>query len=136
MIQDYHKGIDDTDSTHIEDFVYGIDWSIIRPELSGDEIASEKHSHFRTYMDMVQSGTPINIHFHVFEPDQFKSLIDAATNDDRIDLQFDLVELVPEFPDIDPNGFLAVLKNRKRINPVKKVENFIRSKVQSSFPVK
>lgn len=110
MIEDYLTGKDDTDDTHIEDFVFGIDWDEIQPGLLGEEAHKHKCANAQHHKNECLAGNEINIHFHVFEPSNFVALIDLCVLDPKISFSMRMVKVVERFPESVPNGFLVILQ--------------------------
>lgn len=110
MIEDYIAKVDDTDSTHIDDFVFGIDWTEITPGLSEDELAIQRKANAGYHRDQSSQGLEINIHFHVFEPENFTGLLELAGKNNSLPLNLKIVRIVEQFPAPDLNGFLAILQ--------------------------
>lgn len=110
MIHDYLEGVDDTDPTHIEDFIYGIDWTVVQPDSDPANHDAERKLHHDHHLEKSQKGEEINIHFHVFEPENFQALVAACRAHPQVPWNLELIRVEPQFPDAYRNGFLAVLK--------------------------
>ena len=110
MIDDYIAETDDTDSTHIDDFVFGIDWKEITPGLTEKERTIQQKTNAEYHHSQSSQGIEINIHFHVFEPENFVGLLDLASQNESLNLNLKLVRIVEQFPAPDLNGFLAILQ--------------------------
>ena len=134
MIDDYRAGTDDVDATHIDDFIDGIDWREIRPDLDEAEIRSTQEAHRRAYHAQVKRGEGINIHFHVFDSRSFRGLIAALQRDRSAGFKLELIEIVERFPDEARNGFLAVLRKKGRDHWGHRVRHWWRGRGNADYP--
>lgn len=114
MIDDYLNDVDDTDPTHIDDFVYGIDWSEFSPSDSPDEARLKREELAQSYRLATSRNDIINIHFHVFTKDSVLDLITTVNQDDRVPISWSIEATVTRFPEETPNGILIVLRKRMR----------------------
>ena len=85
MIDDYLNNVDDTDPTHIEDFVYGVEWSEFAPSDTSDESKENRDELAQSYRLPPERKNIINIHFHVFTKDSLLDLI-KSVNQDNLNL--------------------------------------------------
>lgn len=114
MIQDYRHQVTQCDGTHIEDFVYNVDWKDFSPSTPEAKVAEEREALSRSYQKEIASGSEINIHFHTFEPDTMVELLKRAN--EVLPLNggsIALLRLEPVFPSSRPDGFLVVAKINK-----------------------
>jgi len=73
-----------------------------------------KQAEFKgTLHGAVRSGQEINIHFHVFEPDSVRALIEQMKQHPATRCRWTLVGFAEQFPDDNPNGILAVIRADK-----------------------
>jgi len=138
MIEDFLKDVDDTDPTHIEDFIYGIDWAAVHPDSDPANREAERKLHHDHHLGKSQNGEEINIHFHVFEPENFRMLISACFEHPRVPWALELVRMESEFPDTAPNGFLAVLRKRaaKRRGILSRAKRVLQRAAYPSYPIR
>ena len=113
MIGDYLANVDDNDTTHIDEFVYGIDWEQITPGLSAQELNAQQQANAAYHHDRAAQGLEVNIHFHVFEPTNFKTLIELCNASTQVPVNMELIAIEERFPEPHLNGFLAVLRTTK-----------------------
>ncbi len=113
LFLDYSKGITDSDATHIDDFVENVEWSEFSPSTAHEDIPGKKSALKKTYYDAVNAGQIINIHFHVFEPDNARELFRRIATDPLTRLKLVVEDFEERFPEENPNGFLIVLRSRK-----------------------
>ncbi len=116
MIADYIEKKTPVDGTHIDDFVENIDWSRYSPTTSAEGRPKAKQDLRQLYWATVNSGSEINIHFHVFEPNNLRGLIEALKWHPDLRLKWKLVDLEEQFPEENPIGILAVIRVRKSFN--------------------
>lgn len=117
LLADFRAGTTACDATHIDDFAFGIDWSLYQPGAKPEEIPGRRVGLARGLRAAVDRGEDINLHFHTFEPSNLRELLvtlarppaDAAVPR----LHWELVDLVDAFPAASPNGVLAVLRVHK-----------------------
>ncbi|HUG10127.1 MAG TPA: methyltransferase domain-containing protein [Opitutaceae bacterium] len=115
MLDDYRNGTTQSDATHIDDFVYGVDWATFSPATDPANEKSARDELATTYHRSVAAGLEINIHFHTFEVSSGVALIEAGNLESLWDGAIEVVEKVEEFPSSNPNGFLVVARVHKRI---------------------
>lgn len=113
MVQDFRNRTTQVDGTHIDDFTFGVDWSLFSPATPTERVEQERADLARSYRERIAQGLEINIHFHTFEPGTMVALLEAANKvvgiPDRI-----RVEAVHErFPMDNPIGFLVVARVKK-----------------------
>jgi len=107
----------------------------VRPEDKPEDRDAIRREHRDRYLEATGRGAEINIHFHVFEPDQFAALVETANARPEVDLRLRAVEIVPDFPSETPNGFLAVLRNEKRESPLAPLSRLLRRLACKTYPV-
>lgn len=112
MWKDYLNGTNQSDPTHINEFVTGVDWSMYRPEIAEDRIESEQAAEQDQYHHAIRNRVEINIHFHVFEPGNLVKLVQLVAERKR--LHWEILTCRDGFPNTCPNGVLLVVKVSKR----------------------
>ena len=113
ILDDYLALTTQSDSTHIDEFVYGVDWAQYSPSTNPKNVSAARDDLAKLYHGAVQNGGPINIHFHTFESSNIKQVISIG-NERGVWNGSMVIDLVCEgFPDSCPNGFLVVAKVRK-----------------------
>jgi SAM-dependent methyltransferase len=110
LLEDYERGMTAADATHIDEFVNELDWSRYRPDIPAENLPAEKTLLARGMHEAVGRGEEINIHFHTFEPSNFKELIETLDDWPRYRVSWELLDLVDGFPAASPNGILAVIR--------------------------
>lgn len=113
MLEDYQRGTTQSDGTHIDDFVYGVDWRRFSPATPPSEEKAARDQLAQTYRGAVDAGREINIHFHVFESATGRALIEAGNRARIWPGRMDIVEVQERFPDSNPIGFLIVARVHK-----------------------
>ncbi len=135
MIDDYLNQTDDTDPTHIEDFVYGVDWAEFSPDDAPEVAMKNRDELAQSYKLATARKDIINIHFHVFTEESLLDLIKSVNQDNRIPCRWTIEETVSRFPDETPNGILVVLRksaHRFRLSLFKQVRN---KRLHPNFPL-
>ena len=113
MLADFRNGVTQSDATHIDDFVYGLDWSMYSPGTPrGSEMAAREEL-ASVYRRSVAAGLEINIHFHVFESSSLTGLIELGNREGVWRGSIDVVDVAEAFPESNPIGFLVVARVRK-----------------------
>ena len=135
MVDDYLKNTTDCDPTHIDDFVFGIDWKDFAETTDEAELEALKQSHAASYREQIERGDEINIHFHVFTPGNFRSLISDAPQKGDIPYDWDIVAFEERFPDECQNGILAILRKRSKTKWRRPLPAAIRRLANPSFPM-
>jgi SAM-dependent methyltransferase len=113
MLHDFRAGVNQVDGTHIDDFVFGIDWNTFSPGTALNDRDEARSSLAKTYRSSVEAGLEINIHFHTFEPESATELIEIGNRECIWHGRLEIREVVERFPSSNPNGFLIVAKVRK-----------------------
>ena len=116
LIEDFEKEVGDNDPTHIDDFIFNVDWALFSPATSERDVEKDRHTLREKYLAATRARLSINIHFHTFEPASFFQLIQQANTKKVWTGRLRVVALVSEFPGSNPNGFLVVaqvFKSRK-----------------------
>ncbi|MDX2186558.1 MAG: class I SAM-dependent methyltransferase [Opitutaceae bacterium] len=113
MLEDYRRGVTASDSTHIDDFVFNVDWSTFAPDLPPERVPEEQRAAAERYHASVKANLEINIHFHVFRPDSVRELLFRASESGYLYGEIEVVEIAERFPEGNPNGILAVARVKK-----------------------
>jgi SAM-dependent methyltransferase len=113
FLEDYRRGVTQSDGTHIDDFVYGLDWSQFSPSTRAEAVQGERDELASRYRRSVEAGLEINIHFHVFDSAVARSLIDLGNREGLWPGRIEILRIEESFPGSNPNGFLVVARVRK-----------------------
>ncbi len=135
MLEDYANGIDDSDPTHIHDFIYGIDWKEIYPESPKTGYEAQKSEHYNHYLDATSRGEPIDIHFHVFDSENTIELFERMKSTDSIDVDWSIEDYRNHFPSEDPNGILVVLKKKLRFSAISRISSIYQKLIFRNYPI-
>lgn len=114
MLADFERNTTAVDATHIDEFVDEVDWLTYSPATKQEDVPRAKAELKATYHRAVDAGNEINIHFHVFEPENVCNLVMALAQYPGTRFRWTLVDQAERFPADNPNGFLAVIRVRKR----------------------
>ena len=115
LIQDYQRRTTQVDATHIDEFVYGIDWSLFSPATPPEEVPAAQTALITGYRQAIRQGTEINIHFHTFEPASVASLFACTAELGLPPDSLQVIALHEAFPASNPNGILVVARIHKPI---------------------
>jgi SAM-dependent methyltransferase len=113
MLDDFNNRVSQVDATHIDDFVYGVDWAAFSPSTPPAEESEARDKLASVYRDSVKAGLEINIHFHTFESGNVLDLFRIGNRERVWEGRIEAVEVVEAFPDSNPIGFLVVARVRK-----------------------
>ncbi len=113
MWQDYLNQVTQSDGTHIDEFVDQVDWSMYRPESSTETVSQEQEQLRSELKSDAANGKELNIHFHVFERENFRELIDLVSL--RKKFTWKVMGFTHGFTDESPNGILIVIRVNKGI---------------------
>lgn len=113
LLEDYRAHVAQRDPTHIDDFVSGINWAEFAPGKS----EAEREAYRRALREATDQGLDINIHFHTFEAESFAEIVACTNREAGLPWRYRLLDIVPQFPQTMPNGFLAVLRVHKPAIP-------------------
>ena len=114
IIEDFRKGVTQSDATHIHDFAFNVDWSDFSPQTPPDKVTEARETLFTQYTQSIADGGETNIHFHTFEPQNMLELMLRCS--DVLPLNGGRIELIrfeAPFPTSRPDGFLIVAKVHK-----------------------
>lgn len=114
MLTDSRNRVTQSDGTHIDDFVYGIDWGMFSPSTPPTQVKTARDDLASLYRRSTDAGLEINIHFHTFESENAVELIQMGNREKLWPGKIELVEVVEKFPSSNPNGFLVVARVSKR----------------------
>ncbi|HZZ20886.1 MAG TPA: methyltransferase domain-containing protein [Opitutaceae bacterium] len=113
LLEDFRRGVTQSDATHIDDFVFGVDWGMFSPATGQDAAEGEQKSLAAIYHRSVEAGLEINIHFHVFSSEVLMGMIEMGNRERIWPGRIDVVRVEESFPSSNPNGFLIVARVRK-----------------------
>jgi len=113
MIADFQATVTQCDGTHIDDFVYGVDWRMFSPGTPADEQPGAQRTLAETYRHAVDHNSEINIHFHTFEPATLRAFVEEGNRRALWPAYIEILEMAEPFPSDNPNGILLVGKVHK-----------------------
>jgi SAM-dependent methyltransferase len=116
MMEDFARGTNVSDGTHISDYVDNLDWARWNPSATPDENAAKREELRQAYTAAVAAGQEINIHFHVFESSNLIALVQQMNASRRRTATLEIVEVAEGFPASCPNGFLLVARVHKPLH--------------------
>ena len=117
MVEDFRNGTTMGDPTHIDDFVYGVDWKEFSPDSKPENYDKERDEFAANYRRKLKETGEINIHFHTFESHTMVDLIKAGNNEPAWPGRMEVLEIQEKFPFPDHMGFLIVAKVFKKMGP-------------------
>ncbi len=107
-VDDFHRGVTQVDGVHIDDFVYGVDWSQFSPGTAAENLVAEQRAMAERFHAAIAGGHEINIHFHTYEPDSMARLVAQADSVLGLAGRIQVERVIPEFPSSNPIGFLII----------------------------
>lgn len=113
MLDDYVKGTTACDASHIDDFVYDMDWSRFQPDTPADEIPGARASLARRMHEAVDRGEEINIPFHTFQPATVRKLVETLRYWPQRRFNWEIVDEADGFPAAKPNGIFMAIRVQK-----------------------
>lgn len=113
MLADFRNNVSQSDGTHIDDLVYGVDWNTFSPETQPQDVKAAQDEMASVYRRTIAEGSEINIHFHTFTTANATELIEAGNSESIWKGGIDVIKVCEDFPDSCPNGFLVVARVRK-----------------------
>jgi SAM-dependent methyltransferase len=140
MLDDYVRGTTARDASHIDEFVFGVDWARYSPTTAPEDVPAKQAELARGMHEAIARDEDINIHFHTFEPSNVRELLetlasnlhpkhrrDASVSSTKVTdakagspatlsiprFNWEIVDLVDGFPAHSPNGVLAILRVHK-----------------------
>lgn len=113
MLADFCNNITQVDGTHIDELVYGIDWSTFSPSTQKHELKAAQEELACVYHRTIAAGSEINIHFHTFDSGSAIELIQSGNAAKIWKGAINIVKVIENFPGSCPNGFLIVAKISK-----------------------
>jgi SAM-dependent methyltransferase len=115
MLDDYRNQTTQVDGTHINDFVYGVDWIMFSPLTLPDQEKAARDDLATVYRRSVEAGNEINIHFHTFESSSAAALIRIGNREAIWNGRIQVIQVEESFPDSNPIGFLIVAQVHKNL---------------------
>lgn len=109
-VDDFRRSVTQVDGTHIDDFVFGVDWSRFSPDTPAHAIETERHALADRYRAAIAGGHEINIHFHTYEADSMVQLVAQAETVLGLAGRIQVERVVPDFPSSNPIGFLIIAR--------------------------
>jgi hypothetical protein len=113
FFEDFEKHTSANDKTHIDDQIENADWAMWQPHIPPEDVEIEKERIRAIYHQIADSGGEINIHFHVFDPENAMELITALKTYPRAKLRWSVLETAERFPPDRLDGFLVILRVHK-----------------------
>jgi SAM-dependent methyltransferase len=113
MASDFERGVTQSDGTHIDDFVYGVDWRLYSPGTDPSAERAARDELAGVYRRSVAAGLEINIHFHVFDRENIAALFRLGNGRGWWDGAVEILVTAERFPDSNPNGILVLARVRK-----------------------
>lgn len=136
MIDDYFAKTTDLDSSHIDDFCFGANWKVLCPDTPESEETNDRKKHASFYWNEVRSNREINLHFHVFEPESTRGLIEEVSAHPLIPAAF-VIELIEgRFPADIKNGILLILRKPGKDSLYKKLIRWSKKFSSKNYPLK
>jgi SAM-dependent methyltransferase len=126
MLEDFRNAVTQSDETHIDDFVFGIDWAMYSPATGLSQLEAAKEDLASVYHRSVEAGLEINIHFHVFESSVVRELLLLGNRQKIWRGHIEILKVEESFPDSNPIGFLVIAKVHKPIR--ERVKGFVGKK--------
>lgn len=114
MLDDFRHGVTPADGTHIDDFVFGVDWPMYAQETPEAEAIETRVFRAAAYHRAIREGGEINIHFHTFELPSLVALIELGNRHQVWPGRIAVVEHRFAFPASRPDGILIVARVEKR----------------------
>jgi SAM-dependent methyltransferase len=113
LLEDFLRQTTACDPTHIDEFVFEADWSLFSPDTPAAEVPARQAELARGMHEAVARGEDLNIHFHAFEPANFRALLEQLPWWPPCRLRWHIVDFAEDFPSATPNGLLAILRVHK-----------------------
>lgn len=113
LLEDFERGTTACDATHIDDFVFGVDWVAYSPGTPASSVDAERAARALGMHDAVAREEEINIHFHTFEPANVLELFARLRTWPRARFDWEIVDQAERFPAENPIGLLVVARITK-----------------------
>ena len=115
MLEDFRNGVTQIDGTHIEDLVYGVDWSSFSPATQPHELEAAQTEMASVYRRTILAELEMNIQCHTLNSSSAIKLIETGNLEKLWKGKIDVIKVYENFPSSCPNGFLIVAKVKKTI---------------------
>lgn len=115
MVEDFRNGTTMADTTHIEEFAYGVDWKEFSPESDPADYQNERDAYVAKCYHKLETEGEINIHFHTYESHTAVELIEAGNQEPAWPGHMQVLEIQEQFPYPDHMGFLIVARIHKNL---------------------
>lgn len=109
LLRDYLARTTDADPTHVDEFVYEMDWARHAPKVGSDDLPGEKAALARRLREAAERGIAIDMPFHTFEAGNVRELVNALQHWPPCPFDWELLDLTEDFSESDPVGVLACI---------------------------
>ncbi len=116
LVHDFENNTTSCDPTHIGDFINNVDLSMMMSHIEPHDIPAYRKEHKLNYLNAVEAGREINIHFHVFEKQDVIELVEFMKKYEQTKLSWNIVEVQTKYPSIRGDGFLIVIKKNRLVD--------------------
>ena len=116
MIDDFRAHKTQSDGTHVEEFVFGVDWPAFSPGTPAEKIAEARQAAAEHYRHAVAENKELNIHFHTFELATLRGLVEEGNRQGLWPAHIEILETAESFPSDAPNGILLVGRVHKPLS--------------------
>ena len=80
LLRDFHEGTTADDARiHVDEFVFQTDWSRLSPATAPVDRPARQAAVRGAYLQDLEQGRPIDIHYHTFTPDSLARVLHAAS---------------------------------------------------------
>lgn len=114
ILDDYARGATACDASHIDEFVYEMDWSRYAPGMPVSDVPGARASLARGMHEAVARGEEIDMPFHTFEPASLRELVERLRRWPARRFNWEIVDQVDRFPDAEASVILTVIRVEKR----------------------
>ena len=121
LVRDFIEGTGIGDTlTHVDEFVFQTDWSVLRPDIAATAVAQFQATERDRYRRTLEQGLPIDIHYHTFTPDSLYAVLHAAGFLGGHAPRLTLLSHAEHYPPERPDGIALLLEKtgpRRRPSP-------------------
>ncbi|MGH7943577.1 MAG: methyltransferase domain-containing protein [Opitutaceae bacterium] len=136
LLRDFHEGTTADDArVHVDEFVFQTDWSRLSPTTAPADRPARQAAVRGAYLQDLEQGRPIDIHYHTFTPESLSRVLHAAGFVGP-EARFTVLAQAERYPPGREDGIALLLEKAggESASPQKPIETFTLPAAQPNIP--